>query len=118
MEKEMIPVVLETGAFRTGIITVVSTALAALSGCFARWFSSRVSALKEERRLHFDEESARASAETVSSLEWSEEWTGKETVGFTAAAALSGSLSWFFSWNLTAMNEAACSRFEMESAVA
>lgn len=93
----MIPVVLETWAFWTGIVTVVSTALAALSGCFARWFSSRVSALKEERRLHFDEESARASAETVSSLEWSEEWTGKATVGFT---------------------EDARSRFEIESAVA
>ena len=96
-------------------MTVWFTALAALSGCFARWFSSRVSALKGENRIHFDAESAKASTETASSLEWSADWTGKAAVGFTAAAALAGSLSWFFSWNVNAMNEDARSRFEMES---
>ncbi|HWV46660.1 MAG TPA: hypothetical protein VN039_11680, partial [Nitrospira sp.] len=96
-------------------MTVGFTALAALSGCFARWFSSRVSALKGESRIHFDTESANTSTETVSSLEWSADWTGKAAVGFTAAAALSGSLSWFFSWNVSAMNEDARSRFELES---
>lgn len=96
---------LESWAFWTGILTVGFTALAALSGCFARWFSSKVSALKSEPPIH---------TATIASLDWFANWTGSAAVGFTAGAALAGCLYWWFSLSLSEMKENARVRFEQE----
>lgn len=106
---------LESLAFWTGVLTVGCTAFAALSGCFARWFTSQVRALKKETQIHFDVESATAAAETVALLEWSANWAGRSTVGFTAAAAFFGCFSWWFSSTVSEMQKEANSRFERES---
>ena len=104
----MIPSVLESLAFWTGIAAVGCTAAAALFGCLARSFPSRASTLRTEG-------TGTASAETIAALEKPADWTGRATVFCTAAAAGFGCLVFLFSSNVAEMKDEARSRFETES---
>jgi len=101
----------ESLTFWTGIAAVGLTAAGALFGCLSWWFSSKVNSLKEE--MSFQEET---NAGAIPHLQRAADWTGKTTVGLTAAGALFGCLSWWFSSTVNEMKEEGRMRFETEYA--
>lgn len=65
---------------------------------------------------HFVHESAKHWTETIPTHEHHAEWMGKATVWCTAAAALCGCFSWWFSSTVSEMKERARMHFETEHA--
>jgi len=112
---EMISSALESFAFWTGIVAVGITAAGALLGCLSWWFSTRINSVKEGM-ISAEETTSQALAEAISHLPWSANWTGKMAVIFTAAGALFGCLSWWFSSAVSEMEKEARVRFETEHA--
>ncbi|NOU11406.1 MAG: hypothetical protein HOO98_15515, partial [Nitrospira sp.] len=104
----MMPSVLESLAFLTGIATVGCTAAAALFSSLARSFSSRASALKAEGQ-------SEASGETIAALERAADRTGHVASLCTAAAAGFGCILFWASSNVAEMKEEGRNRFETES---
>jgi hypothetical protein len=115
MQNEMIPYALESLAFWTGIAAVGCTAVGALFGCLSWLFSSKINSLKAEMNSA-EKMQAKALDETIPYLQRSADWTGKTTVILTAAGALFGCLSWWFSSTVSEMKEEARVRFETEYA--
>ncbi|NGZ98511.1 MAG: hypothetical protein CV089_20715 [Nitrospira sp. WS110] len=115
MQSEISPFAFESWAFWTGVVAVGVTAAGALLGCLLFWFSSKVNCLKDERGLA-EETQARTPAETLSYVQQSANRTGKGAVAFTAAGAMLGCLSWWFSFTDRDMKEKARMRFESDYA--
>jgi hypothetical protein len=112
---EMNSSALESFAFWTGIATVGFTLFGALCGGLYVWFSSKINSLKTEMNLA-EESKTKALTEAISRLQQPADWTGTISVGFTAAGAFFGCLSWWFSSALSDMKEEARVRFETEYA--
>ncbi len=98
---------LESFTFWTGIATVGFALVGALCGGLYVWFSSKINSLKEEMNLA--EESR-----TISHLQQPAVWTGKISVGLTAAGAFFGCLYWWFSFTVSDMKQEARLHFERE----
>lgn len=106
-------IALESFAFWTGIATVGFTLVGALCGGLYCWFSSKINSLKEEMNLA-EESRTTVLTKAISHLQQPADWTGKISVGLTAAGAFFGCLYWWLSSTVSDMKEEARLHFERE----
>ena len=115
MQNELNLFALERWAFWTGTATVGVTLAGALLGSLWLWFSFKVNSLKHDMNLA-EETTTIPLTEAISNLKRYADWTRAMAVAFTAAGALFGCVSWWFSVTVASTKETARMRFESDYA--
>ncbi len=112
---EMSSSALESFAFWTGIATVGVTLVGVLYGGLYFWVSSKTRSLNEDTGVA-DESKTHVLTGAIFPLQQPANWTGKISVGFMAAGAIFGCLSWWSSSTVSDMKEEVRLHFEREYA--